>query len=174
MKRGFWERIWLSFLATSGPPVTIFAFIVTVLLWILAPDVTVSARYAAPVAILLLYIIIVLCHAVYTANGNPLPKILVVKSRTPGDEGMLLCVLEPSDLFSYNSLVSFYRLEKDFEQFMGWGSVINIQEDGKIQVVMNRYTLDDAELLGRFSQNNRDTISEILIKPSVPRDIFNI
>lgn len=76
-------------------------------------------------------------------------------------------LLQPSDLFSHNTLVSFYLRSGDgFERFMGIGKVRHVQEDGKIQAEILDWERED--VLTRLKANDITVLRRILVKPSVP------
>jgi len=79
-----------------------------------------------------------------------------------------------SRLFGVNILVTIYYVEglgsgqnEYFERAIGIGRVINIQENGLIQVLAPREVSNHAELWQRIRSRDMATLSRIIIKPSI-------
>ena len=88
------------------------------------------------------------------------------------DSNRILCLLEPSDLFSFGTLVSIYYINPEgFEILIGLGEVINIQDDKKIQVLISDYYNPNREIIEKLSMNNATILKKILIKPNIPKDL---
>lgn len=59
-------------------------------------------------------------------------------------------------------------LEDDYEQLIGVGVVINVQNDKKVQVAI--YKNDESEeLLSQLKENKKHDLERLILKPSVPR-----
>lgn len=178
MTKSFWSLVWSSFLRTQGALIGVVAFVSSLLLWRLSPNKNISLGLALPIGLFCVVLILTLGHAAYQSfkmSKRILPRVLFgKKSSTKDQKTQVLCLLEPSELFSYDAVVSFYYIDEGFEQLIGIGTVINIQEDGKIQVII-AYSRDVyEETINKLAGNNAGVLNKIIVKPNVPKSILDI
>jgi hypothetical protein len=77
-------------------------------------------------------------------------------------------LLDKSELFGHDAVVSVYHVDgSDFEQLIGVGYVRNIQENGKIQVLVEE-VIANGDLLNRLAHNDAEVLGRIRVKPSAP------
>jgi hypothetical protein len=83
-------------------------------------------------------------------------------------------VLERSELFGVNILVTVYYIEQldrgqgqVFERAIGIGRVANIQQNGLIQVLVLKEVPSHVELWQRIRNHETAILSQIVIKPSI-------
>lgn len=81
----------------------------------------------------------------------------------------MIFLLEPSELFSYDTIVSFYYLEDDFEQLIAIGRVRNIQQDSKIQVEVTDYLSGYEEIFNKLGRNDFKALEKTRVKPNIPK-----
>ena len=81
----------------------------------------------------------------------------------------MIFLLESSELFSYDTIVSFYYLEDEFEQLIAIGRVSNIQQDSKIQVEVIYLISDCKEILDRLANNDSTALEKTRVKPNIPK-----
>jgi hypothetical protein len=86
--------------------------------------------------------------------------------------GLALLLLDPSDLYGQDSVVSIYRRSGSFEELVGLGHVATVQQNGMIQVIVVRDFSVDASLWQSVRGNNGSVLSALMVKPSLPRDAF--
>jgi len=152
---------------------TVVAIVLPFVLWQWEPNLAVSVRWVLPIGVLLFMVIVTMADAAYQnfiQTKRLLPRVIYgLEPYTGLEDAKALCLLEPSVLFSHNTLVSFYFVDDDeFERFMGIGRVVNIQEDGKIQTaLLNVFTGLEAEVQ-ELSQNNAAVLGKIRVKPNIP------
>lgn len=178
MKKSFWELIWTSFLRVQGVFIGVIAIVLAVVLWLFSPDKNISLGLALPIGLFCVILILTLGNAAYEAfeiSKHVLPMILVGKEPPAQISGAkLLCLIEPSELFSHDTLVSFYYIgDENFEQLMGIGIVINIQEDSKIQVVMIFAFDGYEEKIKKLAQNDAGILKRIRVKPNIPKTMLD-
>ena len=171
MRQGFWNLVAESFYSAWGAIFTVGAVIVAVLLWLFPPTTVDRLSTALPVGLLLVFVALILGRAALLAlqtSRQNLPGVIVVRD---GPNPILL--LEPSELFSHETVVSIYHVDDDkFERLIGLGTVINVQQDGKIQVVMHHPTEGYEDIVNRMERNDAAVIRRILVKPTVPARYF--
>lgn len=85
-------------------------------------------------------------------------------------------LLEASDLYSIDGTVSiFYKTPADqggVEQSVGIGRIMNVQEDGKIQVLVFSPVEPTSEIWTRIRNNDAGVVSNMVVKPSIPHSIL--
>lgn len=178
MKKSFWSLVWSSFLRTQGALIGVIAIVSSVLLWRLSPNKNISLGLALPIGLLCVVLILTLGYAAYESfkmSKRILPRVLFgKKSSTKNQKPQVLCLLEPSEIFSYDAVVSFYYIDEGFEQLIGIGTVTNIQENGKIQVVMTYSNDVYEETINELADNNARVLNKIIVKPNVPKSVLDI
>lgn len=177
MKKSFWGLIWSSFLRVRGVPGGVIIFVFTVLIWLFSPDKNISLGWVLPIGLFCVILILTLGNAAYEAfkiSKHVLPMVLVGKKPPTQFSGAkLLCLIEPSELFSYDTFVSFYYIgDENFEQLMGIGTVVNIQEDNKIQVVMTCSLDGYEEKIEKLVQNDTGILKRTRVKPNIPAKTY--
>ena len=171
MKKSFLGLVWGSLLRVN----ILVAILLTIVLWILSPAEKISMKLALPVGAVFLILIMTLGNAAYESfrlSKHTLPRVLHGRKPSARDQQRekVICLLEPSELFSYDALVSFYHIgEENFEQLIGLGNVLNIQEDGRIQVVMIHALDGYDETVQKLAQNDAELLKKIRIKPYFPK-----
>jgi hypothetical protein len=174
MRETFGHLLWESFRRVWGVPAVVLALILTVVFWFYPPATQLPLGPVVIVFICSFIILAVFADLAYRASTRlirPLPK--VVHGRGPIGNEILLCLLEPSELFSYNLAVSFYFIDNSgFERLIGIGGVLNIQEDRRIQVALTDAAAGQDEVLDLLRQNDANVLSRMRIKPSIPHEYF--
>ncbi len=169
MKESFWGLVWQSFDKVQGIIFGIFSLIFAIILWNLSPDWRIEVFWVILVFPILFFISIAfgnLAYRLYKTQKNKLPKVLLGKELEMSDEeSKTICLLGSSDLFSHNCVVSIYFNNQGFEQLVGIGIVQNIQEDGKIQIIINYPIPSHKDIIEKISQNEGETIKNLIIKP---------
>lgn len=109
------------------------------------------------------------------AQPNP-PRAVYIVLPVTGDatNQTLILVMERSRQFGVNILVTVYYEEslaagraEIFERTIGIGRVINIQENGLIQVRLLREVSNHGDLWQRIRNRDTTTLSNVIIKPSI-------
>ena len=92
---------------------------------------------------------------------------------SPYDQGVGVLLLDPSDLFSQDAVVSVFSRQNDFERLIGVGQVLTIQDNGLIQVVVLKDLGSDDKLWERLRSNDATALRDVLVKPSIPRQVLS-
>jgi hypothetical protein len=110
------------------------------------------------------------------ARAGP-PNAIHVFVAAPADDlavGPVTLVLQRSDLFGVNILVTIYYVEaigpgrEDvFERSIGIGRVANIQENGRLQVQVLKEDPNHAESWRRIRNREMAIVGQIVVKPSI-------
>ena len=157
----------------NGPIVSGLSIFSSFLFWIFLPTKSVSLVYVVIIGWTAAIVILTLGQATYKSFKDSeieLPRI--IDSKRDRKTGNIVCVLEPSILFSQGIMVSFYYADGNFEVHIGIGQVILIQRDGKIQVLLNIPTQGYEEILEGFGNNNESIKRKIYIKPTMNIDML--
>jgi hypothetical protein len=169
MKESYRSLVWSSFKQVNGPIASALSIPSAILVWIYLPTQNVPLSYIVIFGyfvIIIIYTLIETTHKLFEANKVELPRI--INSKRDQTMGNIICVLEPSNLFSQGILVSFYYVSDDeFEICIGTGKVILIHRDGKVQVSLERPTSGYEEILEGFGNNNENIKKRIYIKPNI-------
>ena len=107
--------------------------------------------------------------------SNILPKVKYARAPTElysGSKAILL--LDNSDIFAHEALVSVYLLENDFERLIGVGFILTIQANGLIQVLVNKAIEDKGgSIWESICRNDATVLSRLHVKPSIPKILNN-
>ena len=179
MAKGLWSLIWSSFYRTQSILSGVIAIVVSIILWFFTPDRTISLSIFIPILIIFWIIVMTLVDTLFRISKlskRILPRVLNTKMLfTSTEEQKVLCLLEPSEFFSHDILVSFYYVDDDnFERFIGVGKVLNIQEDGIIQVTIDYTSQGSDEIITKLAESNAGVLKKIRVKPTIPRTYFNL
>lgn len=177
MKQTFIEVLWTSFKKMWGIPATVLGVILSFLMWHFTPDKTITLLFFFIVVYILIIIGLTFFDSsltTYKLSNNVIPKILLARNSSTKPDAAPLCLLEPSNLFSYDTSVSAYYLDDDgFELLIGTGVVVTVQEDKKIQVLINKIVDGQEDIVNKLRSNDSKIIQKVKIKPSVPKS-FNV
>jgi len=174
MKETFGSLLWSSFRQIYGPIVSVLSVFFAMLFWVFLPITSTPLIYLVIIGLITFIIILTLGQATYTSfktSQKELPR--VINSKTDQKTGNIICVLEPSILFSQGIAVTFYYVSDDeFEIRIGIGQVILIQRNGKIQVLLDRPISGQEAILEGLGNNNDIIKNRIYIKPSMNIDML--
>jgi len=169
--RSFCSQLYESFIVTYGPFFTILGFILTVIVFFVIPEeASVPFRYVIIIAVVGVYLIMWFLHAGWSAfnkTENTLPRVRCAM-QAPKDfpQAVGILIMEPSELFSYDSIVAIYSVEDEIERCIGIGKVLNIQEDKKIQVLVMRQIENSG--WDAILNNDANKLRNVMVKPNFP------
>jgi hypothetical protein len=168
--------LWHSFVRMHGPLLGVTALAVGIIVWVFKPDERVSLAVTVPAFLTVLIMLVVAIDAGYDAwklRTPGLPKVLYAK-KWDQDGLEVVCLLEPSELFSYGLQVGFYYKNEDgFELLVGVGGVINIQDDRRVQVGMTSVVEGQEQAVRAICENTKNVIERVRVKPSIPHDVVS-
>lgn len=178
MKNYFFD-LYQSFIRIHGVPVTLLGIGLGVVAFIYSPTDTVSLKVVVPLGVVTFLMLTTLIDNSiqnFKKISNILPKVKQARIPTAlysGAKAILL--LEPSDIFAHETLVSVYFLENDFERLIGVGFIFTIQGNGLIQVLVNKAIDEQDENIWESIRNNDVTVlSKLQVKPSIPKELNNL
>jgi hypothetical protein len=91
------------------------------------------------------------------------PSVIQVRQ----NENSIICLLKPSNLFSTNAIVTLYDYHNRYERPIGFGEVMNIQDDGIIQIELIKAIRGQEKFLEKLTQNNAECLTRLRVKPLV-------
>lgn len=172
MNQSFWGFVWSNFLKIQGVLLGVIGIIIGILLWLFSPKTTIPLWLFLLIAILALVLVITFASTAYelfkkSKDFLSLPKILVASKNSVTNQTIFL--LEPSELFSIDAVVSFYYFDNSFEFLIAMGRVVNIQRDSKIQIEIIRVRPGYEAVVKQLENNDLTILSKTRIKPNIPR-----
>ncbi len=171
--RSIWELIWTCFRSTTGFLTGVVALALGFILWLAKPTTTVPLPCVIFTAVLVVWIIAALFESVRVAFRGiraPLPEVKIsYEEPRPGGGTDFVLLMEPSELFSHGIGVSIFSLSAEgYERFIGFGQVLNIQDNGKIQVRVGSLFPGLDELEAKIRGRETLTLKSLRVKPSMP------
>jgi hypothetical protein len=122
----------------------------------------------ASISLLLIIVLTTFIVKLLECIEPPFPKIITVKPLN----GSILILLGQSNIFSHGSLVSIYCINDGYEQLIGLGEVINIQDDKRVQILLTQRVSPDEDIYKKLLENNATVFEKILIKPYVQNNMI--
>ncbi|HEX8633803.1 MAG TPA: hypothetical protein VF703_06570 [Pyrinomonadaceae bacterium] len=170
-KNSFTSHLYVSFRASYGHVTALLGIVLVFLSYFSIPTTqTITTRWLIISIVISLYLIFGLLHAAWTAFYRDKDILPAVRYAAPPPKAiqssLALLVLDPSIIFSYDSIVGIYSVENEYERLIGLGKVINIQEDRKIQVLVTQ-DVDFGEQWKAII-NREVRLTNIRVKPTVP------
>lgn len=168
----FGSLLFSSFNATQGTFISVIGLILLFVGYFVVPEsATVGLRYVIVLSTVSLYLILLGFHAAYSMYSRERDDLPAVRYASDPPKAyanaVALMLLEPSRLFSYDSVVAIYQENHGMEHLIGLGRVINIQENGHIQVLVT-HDLNYKDEWDECKKNNASKLEDLLVKTSVP------
>ena len=164
---------WRNSIGLQVLQIGVASIVVPLILWIFSPDDSISLKWALPVLALLLILLPfsgwIACQ--YSQKSqNILPKLILVKTI----ETRVICIFEPSQLYSHNAIVSLFFDDEGYERLIGLGYVFNVQEDKHIQILITQWMSGQEEIREKLEDGNAQVLEKIIAKPNVNQAYFEI
>lgn len=155
----------------KGTP-TLIGLVATIVTFTIQAETKISARWTVLGLLLEFALILALLELAWRAfldRRQGLPRVIQSRKPAVGSDPAIL-LLEPSELYSFGDLVTFYYVGEDqFEELIGIGAVVNIQQDGKIQALLQTPVSEQGALIERLASNEAALKRLIRVKPNVQR-----
>ncbi len=201
VKETFWDTLWSSYQALNGLLLTVLVPLIVGALLFIFSEMVFWSKVALSLGALLCVVLLVLLLTFFDAARknykgyaeaqrkyedvkervtNPLPRIIHSRASAPHEASELVCLLEPSELFSQDNLVSFYDVgDEGLEVLIGVGVVEIVQAaDRKIGVSLTFAIEAYRDKVDKLKANDAAALTRTRVKPTVPRQyllraIFN-
>lgn len=169
--KSFTDVIWGSVLSTGS---VLFGAITLVSFFVLPyveVDQVLKYTNAAPFAIFLLYVSYVFAYSayyLYSRRSDLLPEVKNGSAApAPYEDLVARVILEPSALFAQGAIIAAYREADGIEEFIGLGQILNVQQNGLIQVLITQSISGD-DVWAKIKANDAGELKKLKIKPTVP------
>jgi hypothetical protein len=168
----FGSLLWSSILQSWGGALTAGGFAAAVVGFFVTPAAeTLPLRWYVVTVLVAFFLVVVLARAAWLAHLEAAPSIPRVRYANAAPKAYsgayALFLLDPTPNLSHDALVSIYYLEDEVERLVGLGRVINVQNNGKVQVlVVANYDFGDR--LDAIRSNSVDELKKIIVKTSIP------
>jgi hypothetical protein len=173
MDKEFLFLLWSNVKTSVNAVFVTGGVISSIVLWSFRPDETIRLLWVVPLCFGGIILVITFLSAAieaYRMNRAALPAVVSVKQprKALGDESPVL-VMQSSDLFSPDIVVAVYFSDADdFEEFIGIGAVINVQENGLIQVHVSHFLPGHDQMVRDLINNNAQALKKLRVKPYIP------
>ncbi len=171
----FLSELYHAFRRVNGYAMSAVGVVLSALAHVWLPDAKLSIGVIVPITVVVVLLVLTLLDAVYEGIRRRacLPKVVrAFPPKAPYADARAILLLEESDIFSHDAMVSVFSRIDEFERFIGVGFVATVQENGLIQVCVQSDPEDsNVDTWDRILQNNRDELAQLLVKPSIPRTL---
>jgi hypothetical protein len=180
----FWRELWESFWWAFAAIALVAALVLGILgpIYLPATTVRISVIWVVVAAIVVAIALLIAWSLVAAARreaGHRVPRtraaLLLGDDPAVASASPVTLLLDRSDLFGPNLLVAIYYNEplsegvaESFERLIGVGKVANIQQDGRIQVLVLSELTVYAEIWQRIRRREAGILAHVVVKPSVP------
>lgn len=170
----YFFNLYQSFIKVHGMAVALLGVGLGLVAFVYAPTDNVSLKVVIPLSIIVFLVLITLIDNSiqnYKKITNILPKVKQARAPTALHQGAkAILLLEPSDIYAHETLISVYFLENDFERLIGIGFILTIQGNGLIQVLVNKALEEQGEnIWKKICQNDVNVLTKLHVKPSIPK-----
>ncbi len=179
INNSFIRELYESFVRVRGVPIAFISLLLGFLYFYLsANSSSVQLKVILPVIVVLLILIITLfdlSYRLFSKSVHRLPR--VKQARKPPlshSKATAILLLENSEVYGHETIVSIYYIENGFEVFIGIGFVFTHQDNGYIQILVGS-EIESAykETWERVCHNDLNVLSNLLVKPSMPKGMLH-
>lgn len=172
----FWREFYGSFTRVQGWVLAVLGVLLSLATFFWSDDTSIPIGWVATIATVLTILIVTLVEmsrALAVRVQNPLPRVLACLEPSPSTGDRRILLLEPSDLYGHDAVVSVYHARDDgFEVLVALGYVATVQQNGRIQVVIARQLPSDPGPDQVFDSRNATNLRRLLVRPGAPNAIM--
>lgn len=165
------RELWAAFHRTYGYVSTIVGLALS-FIPIFFDSIPFALKLILPIAIIFLVIFATFVEGfryLYHEKSHLLPAVIRgLPASGLYAKASAILLLSSSPFFAYDTYVSIYIHDDEYEKMIGWGKVINIQENQKLQVAVYASSDDGPDLWNGITGNNSTVIKRLIVKPSIP------
>lgn len=170
--KSFGGLIYKSFLRINGWLFGGLALAISIAVFFVSPETKILVGWLVTAVAFSLVLIAILFDASrisWKASQRGLPEVRKTLEPPEIYQGIeRILIVDPSELFGVDVLVSIYAKEEEYERLIGIGRVLTVQTNGYLQVGISTFTESSADIVGKLKGNDAGFLKKILIKPSVP------
>jgi hypothetical protein len=171
------DLIYDAFSRANGLFLTLLSLAVGLFLWVVHPSSQILIWPVVSAAVLATIVIYVLFDAIRMSiqSWGRSPGVKRVKEAEPlpeGNKGVRL-IIEPSQLFYIDSMITLYEREDEFDIQLGIGYVETVNEKKYIQAVVYENPMHvNRGVWQEICKNDDKCLSRLRVRPSVPRSFL--
>lgn len=169
-KETFGFRIIKSLFSVFSGIVTLIGIAISFIAWKFNPNTKISLFVFMIVCsgfILILAIFIRLSVQLFEEKSENSAKVIrSVAPYAPYKNSETILLVTNMNAFAINGLVSVFIEKKECEIFIATGEIINIQQNGNIQVLIPKSKNSDFDW-DKLKSNDKDVIEKLIVKPIV-------
>lgn len=170
--KSFKKHIYESFTRINGWLTGSIALVLSIAVMFFTPETKVLVGWLVASIIFSLLFLAVLFDAAYagwSASQRGLPEVRrTLEPPLNYTDIAIILLVEPSDLFGVDVLVSVYAKEDEYERLIGIGRVLTVQTNGYLQIGIFTITEPNADIIMKLNNNDASFLKKLLVKPSVP------
>lgn len=170
--KSFSEHIYDSFTRINGWLTGGIALALSITVFFFGPETKVVVGWLVATIAISLFLLAVLVDAAYAgwrASRRGLPEVRKTLEPPLIYTGISrILIVDPSDLFGVDALVSVYVKEDEYERLIGIGRVLTVQTNGYLQIGISSITESSPEIITKLNTNDASFLKKLLVKPSVP------
>lgn len=159
MNTRYFNQLYKSFKSIGGFIIGGIATLATILSVKFENELGINFWLIIIFSLILILVLTLLDTSIYffKESLNKSPRIIKIIEK--GDDKIIL--MEYSEMFQIQGLVTIFHFNDEFEDFVGYGEVLNIQNDKKIQILLKK--INDGNTYNDLNQVK----SNLIVKPFV-------
>jgi hypothetical protein len=174
--RSFPEHLYDSFSRVNGWLLGGLGLLLSIATFFFGPETKLVVGWLVAVAAVSTVLFAILLDAAYSgwkSSRRGLPEVRKALAPPLNYPGIVrILIVDPSDLFGVDALVSVYLKDDEYERLIGIGRVITVQTNGFLQIGLSPITEADPEIEKKLDSNDASLLKKLLIKPSIPSYIL--
>jgi hypothetical protein len=140
---------------------------------LLPAEVKISSSGATVIVTLLVFFVVgAFSHVALTSKDIHFVSPRVYRFIPSNAGGKLLTAA--AEWLGSSSTCSIYYLEGEFELLIGFGAVVTIQQDKKIQIAIRKIADGTSSYWSSIESNTGPTLTAIILKPGLPMEALNV
>lgn len=168
----FGALLYESFLRVNGWLLGGAALVLSITVFIVSPATKVAVGWLIAALATCIVIVVVVVDAASTAwrmSQRGLPKVRRTLDPPKIYVGVIrILIVDPSDLFSVETLISLYVKDDEYERLLGLGRVLTVQSNGILQIGITSLVDADEAIQTKLNGNDAGFLKALLVKPSFP------
>lgn len=174
------QFVYRAFLKINGFVLAGIGFIISILAWKLGANTKLELWIVVSALLVFILTVIALGDALRDALTRKAMLPAIKKVACGNQHGFRFSVtqavflIEQSEMFAIDAVVSVYADVEEFEVLIGQGYVLGYTTQGLIQAVINEFPEGaHPEVWQRILKNDQSILSRLKVKPSVSRQTLN-
>lgn len=170
--RSFTHHLYDSFLRINGWLIGGLALALSIAVFFFGPEAKVAIGWLVATIAASVFLLALFADAAFAgwrASRRGLPEVRKALEPPANYSGVArILIVDPSDLFGVDAIVSVYAKEDEYERLIGIGRVLTIQTNGYLQIGISTLTEPDGDTARKLIANDAGFLKKLLVKPSAP------